>query len=249
MTSSKPEKVYFYATCLVDVFYQEAGLDGIRLLEREGIEVIFLQGQTCCGQPAHNSGYRREAKAAAISQVKMFAEDIPVVLPSGSCAAMMKHHYPRLFADDQCLTEIQAFSGRVFELSEFLIRVLNVQLVDKGEPIRIAMHTSCHARREMGVAADAEQLLAQLANVELLDQARKTECCGFGGTFAVRHPEISAAMVQDKSAAIEECGAQHLISGDCGCLMNIQGNLEKQDCTLSSEHIASFVLKRTAHES
>jgi L-lactate dehydrogenase complex protein LldE len=241
----KPNKVYFFGTCLVDLIYPQAGLAGMQLIQREGVRVIFPQDQTCCGQPAWNSGYRDEAKRVALAQLDCFPKDYPVVVPSGSCAGMMRHHYPEMFNGTPEWERVKALSDRVYELTEFLVHVLKIELKDLGEPARVALHTSCSARREMGVADEHEALLAQLDKVELVEQAHKEECCGFGGTFAVKHPEISAAMVEEKAGAISDTGAERLISGDCGCLMNITGHLQYKGQELRGQHIASFLWERT----
>jgi len=223
----RPSAVYYFGTCLVDLFYPEAGLAGIRLLEREGIRVIYPQGQTCCGQPAHNCGYEEEARAVARAQMALFPGDLPIVVPSGSCAAMMRNHYPSDFA------------SRVQELTELLVS-LGIQLHDRGAPIKVAWHASCHALRELGVNDEPKSLVRQLANVELLELARETECCGFGGTFMVRYPEISNAMVSDKAADVIATGAQELLSADCGCLMNIAPHIP-----IRARHVAEFLWERT----
>lgn len=242
----KPDKVYFYGTCLVDMFYPQAGLDGIRLLEREGIEVIFPDDQTCCGQPAYTSGYHDEARAVAEAQLALFPEPWPVIVPSGSCGGMMRTHYPQLFAGTEREDQARELAGRIFELTEFLIHVCHIRLADKGAPQKVAMHTSCSARREMGLAETGPALLGQLEGVTLVEQARAAECCGFGGTFAVRHPEVSAAMVEDKTRAIEDAGAEHFVTSDCGCLMNIGGRFEHQQRPVHGEHIASYLWRRTS---
>ncbi|MEW8506799.1 MAG: (Fe-S)-binding protein [Candidatus Thiodiazotropha sp.] len=242
---AKPNKAYFFATCLVDLLYPEAGLAGMQLIRREGVEVIFPQDQTCCGQPAWNSGYRDEARMVALRQLACFAEDYPVVVPSGSCAGMMRHHYPEMLRGHADESDIEAFCSRVYELTEFLVHVLQIELKDLGEPVKVALHTSCSARREMGVADEHEVLLKQLSKVELLEQARKEECCGFGGTFAIKQPALSAEMVSDKANAIIETGADLLVSGDCGCLMNLGGHLDYRESSIESRHIASFVWERT----
>ncbi|QJQ96807.1 MULTISPECIES: (Fe-S)-binding protein [Halomonadaceae] len=247
----KPQKVYFFGTCLIDVFYPQAGLDGIRLLEREGIEVIFPQEQTCCGQPAYTSGYHDEARKVAEAQLELFPEPWPIIVPSGSCGGMMRTHYAQLFAGTPREAQALSVAERVFELTEFLIHVCHVVLTDKGQPERVAMHTSCSARREMGLAETGPKLLAQLGQVELVEQVRAAECCGFGGTFAVRHPEVSAAMVEDKTQALEASGAERFVTSDCGCLMNIAGRFEHQHLagerdSLAGEHIASYLWRRTS---
>jgi L-lactate dehydrogenase complex protein LldE len=248
--TSKPDTIYFFGTCLIDLIYPKAGVSAVQLLQREGIKVIYPQAQTCCGQPAWNSGYRDEARKVARAQIKLFPKDIPIVIPSGSCAGMMKTHYPELFKGEADEAEALSVANRVYELTEFLVDVLNVQLQDLGEPIEVAVHTSCSARREMGVAEKIEQLLAQLPNVTVKEQAYKAECCGFGGTFAIKQPEISAAMVADKTAHIRATGATQLLSQDCGCLMNISGAFAYQaqhegKTAPKAQHIAEFLWERT----
>ena len=247
--SQRPDTVYLFGTCLMDLMYPQAGVSAVKLLQREGIKVIYPPDQTCCGQPAFNSGYRDEARTVARAQLKLFPKPIPIVVPSGSCAGMMKHHYGELFAGQ--IDEAQALdvANRVYEFTEFLVDVLKVELKDLGEPIKVATHTSCSARREMGVADKIERLLEQLSQVEKVEQARKAECCGFGGTFAVKEPEISASMVLDKVTHIRATQAQCLVSQDCGCLMNIGGAMAKQGEAIPSQHIAEFLWERTGGKS
>jgi L-lactate dehydrogenase complex protein LldE len=249
----KPENVYLFATCLVDQFAPEAGMDTVRLLEGEGIRVHFPPAQTCCGQPAYTSGYPDEARAVARRQLDLFPQPWPVVVPSGSCAAMLRHHTPKLFADDPALLATASeLAERVFELTEFLVHVAGFARPDRGEPAMVALHTSCHARREMGSHETSAALLASLDHVAVVEQARIEECCGFGGTFALRHADISEAIVSDKVASLKESGARHVVSADCGCLFNILGRAARLDeiavspaPTLAGEHIASFLWRRT----
>ena len=251
--SSRPRDVYFFATCVVDQFHPQAGLDAIRLLEREGITVHFPADQTCCGQPAYTSGFHDEARRVAAHQLDLFPEPWPVVVPSGSCGGMMKHHYPTLFANDAALkTKAENLSGRIVELTDFLLNTLGLQLADKGAPTTVVLHTSCSARREMGVHLTGRALLNQLANVTIAQQDHEAECCGFGGTFSVKHPEISGAMVKDKVDALKATGAERVVSADCGCLLNILGHAAwrdqqegRQQPSLPGEHIATFLLNRT----
>ena len=245
MTIKKPPQVYFFGTCLVDLFYPEAGLAGMRLIEREGVRVIFPQDQSCCGQPAWNSGYRDEARAVAAAQLALFPKEIPVVVPSASCAGMMKEHYPALFRGTSLEETANALSQRVIELTAFLVDVLAFRVEDLGEPRKVAIHSSCSALREMQVGDRIESLVSGLARVELVEQAYKRECCGFGGTFSVQQPEISGAMATDKANSIRESDAEILVSQDCGCLMNIAGVLEKQGHGPRCLHIAEFLWERT----
>lgn len=245
LLAARPSEVYYFGTCVLDLFDPDAGLAGMDLLRREGLRVVFPQAQSCCGQPAFNSGHPDDARTVARAQIKAFARDIPVVVPSGSCAGMMRTHYPDLFAGDPMEAEARAFAARVWELTEFLVHVLTVDLRDSGPPVRVTWHSSCHAMREMGVRDEPLHLLAQLANVTVVDLPRAWECCGFGGTFAVKVPEVSAAMAADKAAAVESTGADMLLSGDNGCLMNIGGTLDKRGSPIAVRHIASFLWERT----
>ena len=241
----KPEAIYYYGTCLADLLYSDAGMAGIRLLQGEGMRVIFPRHQTCCGQPAFNSGFQDEAREVAEQQIKQFPKNIPIVVPSGSCGAMMTRHYQGLFEGLPLHEEAQAFSDRIFELSEFLVNVLKIKLADLGAPVKVTWHSSCHAKREFGLGDEAKQLLRQLKNVELVELEREDECCGFGGTFSVKHSEISGEMVLDKTRDVLQTGADFLLSTDCGCLMNINGALENQGSRVKVEHFASFLWNRT----
>ncbi len=240
----KPEALYFFGTCLVDMMYPDAGMAAIRLIQREGVRVIFPPEQSCCGQPAYNSGFPEEARAVARKQMDIFPKDIPIVVPSGSCAGMMKHHYPKLFEGTAEADRVRRFSARIFELTEFLVHVLKIQLEDRGKPLTVTWHSSCHAAREMGVIEDSKSLIRQLKNVRLKELEKEHQCCGFGGTFAVKQPEISAAMVKDKVTDIQQTGAGKVLGGDCGCLMNITGALRHEGSGIRGQHIAEFIWER-----
>ena len=241
----RPQAVYVFGTCLIESVYPDAGLAAIRLLQREGLRVVFPRGQTCCGQPAYNAGFAEEARQVARQQLRAFPEDYPIVVPSGSCAGMMRHHYPYLFAGQPEWQQTRDFAERIFELTEFMRHVLGVELKDQGTPIRVTWHSSCHAMREMQVTEDSKAFLRQLQKVELVELEREDECCGFGGTFAVKQPAISSAMVYDKTEDIRQTGAERVISGDCGCLMNITGALAHRRLTIEGQHIAEFIWERT----
>jgi len=242
---TRPEKVYFFGTCLIDLCFPQAGMAAMALLQREGIEVIYPQSQSCCGQPAYNSGFPEEARKVARQQLKAFPKDYPIVIPSGSCGGMLKHHYPKLFADQPEAAEAQRFAGRVFEWSEFLVKVLDLKLQDKGQPTKVTWHSSCSALREMRVIEHSKALLRQLQQVELIELQRERECCGFGGSFSVKQADISSAMVADKVADIEQTGASVVLSGDYGCLMHIGGALKHRNSPIPAKHVAEFLLERT----
>jgi L-lactate dehydrogenase complex protein LldE len=243
---ARSEHVYLFGTCVIDLFLPDAGLDAVRLLEREGLTVHYPRGQSCCGQPAYSSGNPEQARAVALAQFDQFAQPWPVIVPSGSCAGMMRHHWPALFEDDpSAQARASELAGRVFELAEYLSRVLQVRYPEKAqEPERVVLHTSCGARREMGTRLHGVELLDALPGVERVEHERESECCGFGGTFCIRHPDISGAMVNDKVAAALGTGCTRLVSADCGCLLNIGHAASHQGMPLQVEHLASFLWRR-----
>ncbi len=243
---STPDSILFFGTCLIDLNRPEAGLAAMRLIEGTGIKVRFPGDQTCCGQPAYNAGYRDEARRVARLQLDVLAGTEPVVVPSASCAGMLRVHYPRLFEGSADAARAEQLAGRVVEFCDFLERIIDIALVDHGPPIRVAVHQSCSARREMAVADSATALLGRLTNVSLVEPDHAYECCGFGGTFAIKEPEISAAMANDKAAAVAATQAPLLVSQDCGCLINIGGTACKQGHRFQVMHIAEFLWERCA---
>ncbi|MES2490213.1 MAG: (Fe-S)-binding protein [Pseudomonadota bacterium] len=249
--SKKPSQVYFFATCVIDMFSPQSGLDAVDLIERAGIKVLFPLKQSCCGQPAYTTGFSSEARLVAAAQLDLFPSPWPVVVPSGSCGGMLRHHWPKLFADDPVrLEKARDIAARTVEFSEFMVNTLELDLSGaNAEPVTVAVHTSCTARREMDNHHHVRRLLKQLPGVEVLVQEHESECCGFGGTFSVKHPEISCAMARDKVDAITATGCNALISADCGCLLNLNGNLEKRADVLRGEHVATFIRKRLDHSS
>ena len=250
-----PTDVYLFATCLIDLFVPQAGLDAVRLLEREGLTVHFPRKQSCCGQPAYTSGHPREACEVARAQLDLFSEPWPVVVPSGSCAGMIRHHWPKLFEDDEdadAAARARALANRVYELSEFLLHVLRLDFSETtGGAMaaeRVVLHTSCSARREMGTREHGVRLLDALPGVTRVEHVRESECCGFGGTFSLKHPDISGAMVKDKIASACAAGCDRLVSADCGCLLNIGHASQQSGAPLAVEHLASFLWRRTNPE-
>ncbi|MDJ0782366.1 MAG: (Fe-S)-binding protein [Desulfosarcinaceae bacterium] len=238
-------KVYFFATCLIDAVYPDAGMAAVNLLRSQGVEILFPPDQSCCGQPAFNSGFIQQARTVARKQIHVFSKPYPIVVPSGSCAGMMKHHYPELFAGTKEEAAARDFASRIFDLFEYLATVLNVRLDDRGAPTTVTWHSSCHALREMNVVQYAKALIGQLSKVTLVELERETECCGFGGTFAIKQAAISAAMVKDKVDDIRRSGASTLLAGDCGCLMNIAGAMAHGQLAIDGKHLAEFLWERT----
>lgn len=238
------KKVYFYATCLGSAAMQESVLNAIKLLRLNDVEVIFKKNQTCCAQPSFNTGYFKESKNVALYNVELFDEDYPIVVPSGSCAGMMSHDYLELFKDDKDYEKVKAFSSRVIELSQYLNDVLKVNLEDKGEPIKITWHSNCHALRVQKSIEASKSLINKLKNVELVPLEFEEECCGFGGTFSVKEPEISDAMARAKIDDIQKTGVKYVVSGDGGCLLNIRGTMSRMNLDIKGIHLYDFLLKR-----
>ena len=240
--------VYLFGTCVIDLFMPQAGLDAVRVLESEGFTVHYPRGQSCCGQPAWSSGNPDEAHAVAAAQLDLFPEPWPVIVPSGSCAGMMRKHWPELFADDPVRgAQARRLAGRIHEFAEFLTDVLGWTM-PAGAPgaagEHVVLHTSCSARRESGTRAHGVALLDALPGVTRVEHERESECCGFGGSFALKHADISGAMVADKVASVQATGCRRVVSADCACLLNIGHAAEHQGAPVEVEHLASFVWRR-----
>lgn len=235
-------KVYFYGGCLVDVFDAPAGLAAMQILRHCGVEVIFPQAQSCCGQPAYNSGASQQAHDVAYNQLGLFKEPIPIIVPSGSCAGMMRIHWPRLLADR--VDDVRMRTRRVYEWSDFLLNHTACDFEDHGDPITVTCHSSCAMQRELGQVETLSKLLARLKNVTTIAPSRSDECCGFGGTFAVKFPEISVAMGNDKIDALTASKADIIVSGDPGCMMHLATLAERRSNPVPIVHIAQFIADR-----
>jgi len=238
-----PGLVQLFVTCIVDTLYPEVGEAVVRVLLRAGAEVAFPAGQTCCGQPAFNAGMRAEARQMAIHTIKVFEPTAGVVVvPSGSCAAMIRHGYLELFAgDDQWLPRARALSARTYELSEYLVDVLKVTDLGASVQAKITYHSSCHLLRDLGVVHQPRALLAKVRGAEVVELPGTQECCGFGGVFSVEHPEISTAMLDRKIADVEDTGASLVVSCDAGCVTNINGGLRRRGKLQRAVHIAEIL--------
>jgi L-lactate dehydrogenase complex protein LldE len=237
-------KVSLFVTCLIDLFYTNAGKATVELLERLGCEVDFPETQTCCGQPAYNSGYVKEAKEAMKHMIRTFEHADYVVTPSGSCAAMFKE-YPHIFRGDrEWEPKAKALAAKTYELTQFLVDVLKVEDVGAKLEGRAAYHTSCHMTRLLGVKEAPFRLLKNVKGLELVPLPNAHQCCGFGGTFSVKMGPISEQMVDEKIKHIEETQADYLIGADCGCLMNIGGRIERQGKPIKVMHIAEVLNSR-----
>jgi len=235
-------RVGLFVTCLVDLFRPGIGFAAIRLLERAGCEVEVPAAQTCCGQPAFNSGDYPATRRIARQVMEAFEPYDYIVGPSGSCMATIRVHYRDLFEDDPAwLQRANRFGERVHELMSFLTDVMGMAGVDAAYPGSITYHDSCSGLRELGVKAQPRRLLGTVRGLELKEMPGSDVCCGFGGTFCVKYPEISTRMVSDKAGAIEASGAGTLAGGDLGCLMNISGRLARLDKPVKVYHAAEIL--------
>ncbi|MGA2630381.1 MAG: (Fe-S)-binding protein [Terriglobia bacterium] len=240
-TGSKP-RVALFVTCIVDQFFPQVGESVVRILRRLGVEVTFNPAQTCCGQPAFNTGFREEARSVASRVLDVFDDADYVVAPSGSCASMVRVFYPELFAGEpERLDKLEKLRTRFFEFSEFLVKVLKAEDVGARFAHRVAYHDSCHLLRELGIESEPRALLRAVRDIELIDLKDYQVCCGFGGTFAVKFPEVSVAMGEDKVRAALDAGAEYLVANDSGCLMHLAGLIHRQGLPLKTLHLAEVL--------
>lgn len=240
----KGVKIALLITCLGDVLRPSAGRATVELLRRLGHEVVFPQDQTCCGQPMYNSGFSELAKAQAQHTIRVFEEFERIVTPSGSCAAMVKVEYPHLLqGESQWHDRAEQLASRTFELADFLVNQLEVTDVGAKYEGRVAVHFACHLRM-LNQTDEVDRLVSNVAGAELVPIERRDQCCGFGGSFAVRYANISGAMVDDKMACILRADADALVSTDNGCLMNIGGRLHREGQETEVLHIAELLERR-----
>jgi L-lactate dehydrogenase complex protein LldE len=230
-------------TCLVDLLYPEVGMATVAILERYGVTVDFPETQTCCGQPAFNSGFETEARVVGRGLLDAFDGTGPVIAPSGSCTAMVRTYFPRLFRGTMDEDRALNLASRTYELSEFLVDVLGIERADGRWPGRVTFHDSCHALRELGLSGQGRRLLGGLEGLELVEMDRPETCCGFGGTFSLRLPDLATAMADDKVAQAEDTGAEVLVAGDSGCLMHLAGRLSRRGSRVQPMHLASLLAK------
>lgn len=234
-------KVSLFITCLSDLFYPEAGKHTVELLEKLGCVVDFPEQQTCCGQPAYNSGFQKEAKSAAKQLIKSFQDADYVVAPSGSCVSMV-YEYRKLFQDEhEWKRKAEALIAKTYELTQFLVNVLKVENVNAEFPAKAAYHSSCHMSRLLNAKDEPLKLLNHVKGLDLQPLPHAYACCGFGGTFSVKMTPISKEMVEAKTKHIEETGAEVLIGSDCGCLMNIGGRISRKGLPIRVKHIAEVL--------
>ena len=236
-------KVSLFVTCLVDQLWTSVGVSSVEVLRRVGCQVEFDKRQTCCAQPAFNTGYLDEARPVARRFIEIFEQSNAdaIVSPSGSCTAMV-HHYTQLFAGDrEWLPRAQAIAKKTYELSSFLVRVLKVEDVGASWHGRLTWHDACHGLRDLNLKTEPRKLIQNVRGAEFVELEHADACCGFGGTFSVKYPEISVAILDQKIDAIERAGVQAVVSGDASCLMQIGGRLSRKGSKVKVMHLAELL--------
>ncbi len=242
MSSQSEVKADLFVTCIVDQLFPEVGVSVVHVLRKLGVKVGFPEDQTCCGQAVYNSGFTREAKQLAERVLRQFRDSDYVVVPSGSCSAMMRVFYQDLFEDNPALlAEAKSLASRVFEFSEFIVDVLGVDGADAHYDGTAVFHLGCHLLREMEVREAPYTLLRSVPGLEVKDLEGAETCCGFGGSFSVKLPHISEGMLADKVANVRNSEADTLVSCDMSCLMHIGGSLRRQDPSVRLRHLAQVL--------
>jgi L-lactate dehydrogenase complex protein LldE len=238
-------RVSLFVTCIVDQAFPQVGIAITQVLERLGYRVDFPSAQTCCGQPAFNSGYPDEARTIARHFLNVFRDCEYIIVPSGSCASMISHHYADIFQHDPTLlAEVHRLEPRVWEFSRFLLEVAGVEDVGARFNGIVTYHDSCHALRELRIKAGPRKLLANVQGLTLAEMDVAEECCGFGGTFSVKFPEVSGAMARTKIDSIQKTGASTIVSIDSSCLMQLQGVIDRAGLPLRTLHLAEVLASR-----
>ena len=237
-------KATLFIQCIVDSVYPQVGRAMVRVLERLGVDLDYPRDQTCCGQPAFNAGYRREARSAAERFIRIFEPAETIVCPSGSCVSMVRNHYADLFENDErWARRARRVADKTFEFSEYLVDVLGVTDAGAAFDKRVTYHESCHLMRGIGVSRQPRSLIAHVKGLDFVEMQDADHCCGFGGAFSVKYPDISTAMLAGKVANIEKTGAEVVVGCDMGCLMNIQGMLNRKNVAVKTMHISELLDK------
>jgi L-lactate dehydrogenase complex protein LldE len=234
-------KINLFIPCFVDQLFPAVGISMVRIFEKLGHTVDYKESIVCCGQPAFNAGFWEESREIASRVLRALRGEDPVVVPSGSCAAMVKNFYPELFRAKPEADAAGQLSKRTFEFSSFLVDELGVTDVGSRFPAKVTFHDGCHGLRELQVKRQPRLLLESVKDLTLIEMADQTSCCGFGGTFAVKFPMISTAMGETKSASALQTGAEYLVSNDSSCLMHLQGLLSRQNQKLKTVHLAEVL--------
>jgi len=237
-------RVALFIPCFVDQLFPQVGIAMVTVLRGLNVDVYYPQEQTCCGQPAFNTGYWDEARELAKRYCEIFADADAIVSPSGSCTAMVRNFYPELLAGSVGGAGVPACVSNTFEFSEFLVRKLGVTDVGAKFPAKVTYHDACHALRELRLKDEPRELLRNVKELELVEMSETETCCGFGGTFSVKFPMISYAMDEVKCTSIKQTGAEYVVSGDSSCLMQIDGYLRRQRLPIKTIHLAEVLAAR-----
>ena len=235
-------EIQLFVPCFIDQLYPQTAFNTIKILEKAGCRVHYNPNQTCCGQPAFNSGYWEEAGRLAEKFLSDFGPDMPVVSPSASCASYIIHHYHKLLGEKPELQrQHNSMKNSIYELSDFLVNVLHIENLGAKFPHKVTFHDSCSALREYGIKEEPRKLLANVAGLELIEMQESETCCGFGGTFAVKNNAISSAMAEKKVLNALETKAEYIVSTEASCLMNINAYCNKQKLPVKGIHLADIL--------
>lgn len=237
-------KISIFVPCFIDQLFPKVAINVVKVLERLGHEVDFPVEQTCCGQPAFNSGYWKEAQDVARRFLDIFSDSQAIICPSSSCTAMVRKFYHEIFRDTSDTEAVTAIAKKTFEFSEFLVHKLGVIDVGAHFNAKVTWHDACHGLRELSIQNEPRQLLRAVRGLELVEMKECETCCGFGGTFSVKFPDISISMAMSKVESIEKCGAEYVTSSDSSCLMQINGLLEKRRSKIKALHLAEILASR-----
>jgi L-lactate dehydrogenase complex protein LldE len=232
-----------FIPCFIDQVYPETGFNVIKILEKAGCEVKYNVEQTCCGQMAFNSGFWSEARKIAEKFVMDFPYDRPIVSPSASCSGYIKNHYPELFKDSKSMYDPAKVTANIFEFTDFLVNKLNIINFNSKFKAKVTYHDACAALREYGIREEPRKLINNIEGVELIEMKDTDTCCGFGGTFSVKHKAISSAMAEQKVQNALETGAEYIVSTELSCLLNLQGYIDKNNLPIKTIHIADLIAK------
>jgi len=236
-------KVALFIPCLNEHFFAETSINMVKVLRHLNIEVEYVEDQTCCGQPAFNSGYVNEVKPLAEKYIKLFADHDYIIAPSGSCVSMVKNHYGGLDLPQNVKKTYERLKSKIYEFSEFLVDVLNLEKIDAQFQHKITFHDSCHALRELFIKDQPRKLINMIKGIQLIEMNESDSCCGFGGTFSYKYADVSIAMVARKCENIVSSEAEFCVGVDSSCLMNIDGYLKKNNPNIKTLHIADLLAK------
>lgn len=234
--------VDLFVPCYIDQMYPNTGWNVLKVLEKAGVEVNYNPNQTCCGQPTFNSGFWNQSKKLATKFIKDFPHDRPIIVPSASCGSFVKNHYIKLFeGDKEMLTECERLQKNMYEITDYIVNVLNISDFGASFPHKITYHDACSALREYKLKDEPRTLLSNVKELELIEMEESTTCCGFGGTFMIKFPPISAAMTQQKVENAINTGAEYIVSTESSCLMNIESYIKKNNLNIKTIHIADVI--------